>query len=134
MLKQITGAEDHHALIPNRESAIDLIPTPFASDTGQPLQIKLNVPLKTPTQILHDLVTHTVEPVNNQKAMVEFELLQEEDDDESTAGNFRAVAMEADLSPRVGEKTGKKSRKQVQQKDSQQPKRILPRRAASQTK
>ncbi|XP_075098971.1 uncharacterized protein LOC107793393 [Nicotiana tabacum] len=36
---------------------------------------------------------------------MDFEQVQEEDDDESTVGNFREVAMKADLSPRVGGKS-----------------------------
>lgn len=59
---------------------------------------------------------------------------EEEGEDESTTGNFKALAREANLSPIVGDKSGKKERKQAQNKVVYQPKRILPIRAASQSK
>lgn len=101
--------------------------------TGQPLNIKLNIPLKSPMQVLHDLVTHNVTPVENQHAIGDNEKSEEADDDELTAGNFKAVARMADLSPRAGDNSGKKGRKQGQNKEVHQPKRILPRKAASQS-
>lgn len=96
------------------------------------MQLQISVPLKTPLQTLHDIVTHNVTPVD--KVAIEQQLLEEEGDDESTAGNFREVAREANLSPVSSAKTAKKTRKQIQNREPVKPTRILPRRAASQNK
>lgn len=55
---------------------------------------------------------------------------EEEDDDESTIENFKGVMREGDVSPTTATKSGKKGKKN-QPKESVQPTRILPRRAAS---
>lgn len=62
------------------------------------------------------------------------ELLQDDGDDESTAGNFKVVARERYLSPRITEKHGNKGKKQTENKEQQPPTRILPKRAASTTR
>ncbi|OIT30573.1 hypothetical protein A4A49_12600 [Nicotiana attenuata] len=112
---------------------IETSPMACASGTGQPMQIQLNIPIKSPIQVLHDLVTHNVTPMEIQ-AVGDQEQFEEESDDESTAGNFKAIARDVDLSPRAGDKGGKKTRKQGENKENPQPKIILPKRAASQTK
>lgn len=36
----------------------EALPMACSSGTGSPLQIKVNMPLKSPNQILHDLITY----------------------------------------------------------------------------
>lgn len=74
-----------HAIVPQEVGSIEPSPTACASGTGQPMQIQLNIPLKFPIQVLHDIVTHNVTPVEIQQTMVEHKQFEEEDDDESTA-------------------------------------------------
>lgn len=87
------------------------MPLACASASNQIIQLRVNVPLKSPLQTLHDLVTHNVAPVDI--AFMEQQQLEEEGDDESTAGSFRQVAREVDLSPRTSAKGGKKTKKQT---------------------
>lgn len=61
-----------------------------ASGIDQLMQLQLNVPLKTPIQTLHDLVTHNVAPV--EITLMEQQQLDEGRDYVSTAGNFKQVA------------------------------------------
>ncbi|OIS97070.1 hypothetical protein A4A49_00208 [Nicotiana attenuata] len=72
--------------------------------TGQTMQLQLNVPLKTPLQTMHDSVTHNVTPLEIQKALINQQQFEEEGDNESTLGNFKQVAREADLLPRASAK------------------------------
>ncbi|OIS98263.1 hypothetical protein A4A49_06524 [Nicotiana attenuata] len=114
MLQQSLGTGDHcemvmkennvdqHDLVPH--GTIEASPLASASRTGQPMQIQLNVPLKSHTQVLHDLVTHNIIPIETQ-ALGDQEQFQEEGDEQTTAENFKAVARDADLSPRDGDKS-----------------------------
>lgn len=65
--------------------------------------------------------------------MVEQRQFEDKGIDKSTIGNFKDVAREADLSPRFNEKSGKKGKKQAQNRETLQPKRIFPKRATSTT-
>lgn len=121
--------EIDHELLPKDPGAIE--PMACVSAIDQIMQLQLNVPLKSPLKTLHDLVTHNMELVDI--ALIEQHQLEEERDGESTAGNFREVTREGDLSPRTSARGGKKAKKQTQNKELVQPTRILPRRAASQT-
>lgn len=94
-------------------------------------QIKVNVPLKTPNQVLHDLITHQQLLIDIQNSLVvQQNQLEEEGDDESTTENFKGVMREGDVSPTAANRSGKKGKKN-QSKEQLQPTRILPRRAAS---
>lgn len=84
--------------------------------------------------MLHELVTHTVTPGETQHVTTYQDKCGKEGEDESTVENFNTVAREAYLSPRAGDMSGKKRRKNGKLKDIPQSKRILPRRAASQNK
>nr|XP_016492705.1 PREDICTED: uncharacterized protein LOC107812184 [Nicotiana tabacum] len=77
-----------------------------ASGTGQIMQLRINVPLKTPLHTSHDLVTHNVAPVEIDKALMEQQQFEDEGDDESTAENFNKMAREVDLSRRASSKVG----------------------------
>ncbi|XP_075076572.1 uncharacterized protein LOC107832616 [Nicotiana tabacum] len=57
----------------------------------------LNVPLKTPLQHLHDLVTHNVAPIDED--LMRQNPMEDERDDESTAENFKQMDRDGDLSP-----------------------------------
>nr|XP_009794682.1 PREDICTED: uncharacterized protein LOC104241434 [Nicotiana sylvestris] len=72
------------------------------SGTDQIMQLHLNVPLKTPLQHLHDLVTHNVAP--SDEDLLRQNPMEDEGDDESTAENFKRVAREGDLSPTASAK------------------------------
>ncbi|OIT00548.1 hypothetical protein A4A49_05511 [Nicotiana attenuata] len=109
----------------------EVLPMACSSGTGSPLQIKVNVPLKSPNQVLHDLSTHQELPLEIQNSLVEQQKeFEEEGDDESTAENFKGVMREGDVSPTAANRSGKKGKKN-QSKEPLQPTRILPRRAAS---
>ncbi|OIT22801.1 hypothetical protein A4A49_31374 [Nicotiana attenuata] len=123
-----------HAIVPKVSGAIQAVPIAYALGAWQPMQIQINVPLMSPNQILPDIITHNVVPMDIQNTVLEQGQLEDEGEDESAAGNFKAVAREADLSPRVGDKSSKKEKKQGQYKEVHRPKRILPKRAVSQTK
>lgn len=102
-----------------------------ASGTGSPMQIQINVPLRTPNQVLHDIITHKELPDDIQNNLIDQQLQYKgEEDDESTVENFKAVSREGDLSPKSAGKSGRKGKKN-QPKEPSQPTRILPRRAAS---
>ncbi|XP_070050533.1 uncharacterized protein [Nicotiana tomentosiformis] len=92
-----------------------------ASGTEQNMQVQVNVPVKTPIQTIHDLVTHNVALVVIDKALMVQLYYADEEEDESTAGNFKNVAREANISPRASAKVGKKSEKQAQNKEASQP-------------
>lgn len=128
-------AKDHMGkeLVPKTTGGMKPLPMACALGTGQPLQIQLNVPLKNPFHVLHDIVTHNVTPLGMQNVMVDQMQLEEEGDDESSACNFKAIAKKVDLSPRAQARSGKKGKKQ-QKKQALQPIRILPKSAVSQTK
>ncbi|OIT26889.1 hypothetical protein A4A49_24526 [Nicotiana attenuata] len=63
-----------------------------------------------------------------QNAIVEQRQFENEGDNESI-GNFKDVDKEADLSPRVNGKSGKKGKKKAQNEEAPQPTRIFPRRS-----
>ncbi|OIT39143.1 hypothetical protein A4A49_02937 [Nicotiana attenuata] len=109
----------------------EALPMAYSSGTGSPLQIKVNVPLKSPNQVLHDLITHQELPLEIQNSLVEQQKeFEEEGDDESTVENFKGVMREGDVSPTAANRSWKKGKKN-QSKEPLQPTRILPRRAAS---
>lgn len=92
-----------------------------ASETWQPMQLQINVPLKIPNQIFHDVITHNVTHVDIQNALVEQKKFEKEGDGKLTDGNFKAVAREGDLSPGATIKNSKKGKKQTQDKEVSQP-------------
>lgn len=49
----------------------ETLPMACASGTGSPMQIQINVTLKSPNQILHDIITHNEMPVDIQNALVD---------------------------------------------------------------
>ncbi|OIT18773.1 hypothetical protein A4A49_55617, partial [Nicotiana attenuata] len=116
-----------HALVTNEIAALPMV---SSSGTGSPLQIKVNIPLKSPNQMLHDIITHQELPIEIQTAVDQQNQLEEEGDDESTAENFKDVMREGDVSPTAVTKSGRKGKKN-QPKEPVQPTRILPKRAAS---
>ncbi|OIT03738.1 hypothetical protein A4A49_27256 [Nicotiana attenuata] len=61
-MKETNGEQHQHVIIPQAAYTIDPSPRACAFGTGQPMQLQLNVPLKTPIQVLHDLVTQNVTP------------------------------------------------------------------------
>ncbi|OIS99687.1 hypothetical protein A4A49_25797 [Nicotiana attenuata] len=117
---------DEHAIVPRASEEIEEVPMEYGTD--QIMQLQLNVPLKTPLQHLHDLVTHNVAPIDED--LMRQNPMEDEGDDESTEENFKQVARDGDLSPTASAKGGKKTKKN-QNKESQQPLRIMPRRATS---
>ncbi|OIT37560.1 hypothetical protein A4A49_58786 [Nicotiana attenuata] len=111
----------------------DVLPMACSFGTGSPLQIKVDLPLRSPSQVLHDIITHQELPLDIQNSMVDKQKqYEEEDDDESTVENFKGVMREGDVSPAAATKSGKKGKKN-QPKEPVQPTRILPKRAASGT-
>ncbi|OIT26890.1 hypothetical protein A4A49_24527 [Nicotiana attenuata] len=120
---------DEQAIVPRASGEIEAVP--MESGTDQIMQLHLNVPLKTPLQHLHDLVTHNVVPIDED--LLRQNPMENEGDDESTAENFKQVAREGDLSPTASAKGGKKTKKN-QNKEPQLPSRIMPRREASLSK
>lgn len=122
------------AIIHRSSDAIELVPMACASGTGLPMQIQINVPLKSPNKVLHDIITRNGLPMDIHNALVEQQQFEDEGDDEFTARNFKVVAREGDLSPRTSANSGKKGKKQAQNKEHLQPTRIFPKRAASMTK
>ncbi|OIT18775.1 hypothetical protein A4A49_55618, partial [Nicotiana attenuata] len=97
-----------HALVTNEIAALPMV---SSSGTGSPLQIKVNIPLKSPNQMLHDIITHQELPIEIQTAVDQQNQLEEEGDDESTAENFKDVMREGDVSPTAVTKSGRKGRK-----------------------
>ncbi|OIT40507.1 hypothetical protein A4A49_06360 [Nicotiana attenuata] len=135
-IKQNKGNEQakeqfEQAIVPRAAGEVEVMPMACESGTGQIMQLHLNVPLKTPLQHLHDLVTHTVAQI--EEYILRQNPMEDEGDDESTAGNFKEVAKEANLSPTASAKGGKKTKKN-QNKEPIQPSRIMPRRATSLSK
>lgn len=102
---------DGQDIVPRELGEIETLPMACASGIGSPMQIQVNVPLKSPNQILHDIITHKELLVDIQNALIDQQQYEEEGDDESTAGNFKPVAREGDLSPRENAKSGKKGKK-----------------------
>ncbi|OIT23979.1 hypothetical protein A4A49_28030 [Nicotiana attenuata] len=51
------------AIVPRSYGEVEAVPMACESGTDQIMQLHLNVPLKTPFQHLHDLVTHNVAPI-----------------------------------------------------------------------
>ncbi|OIT20724.1 hypothetical protein A4A49_41873 [Nicotiana attenuata] len=117
-----------HAIVARESEAL---PMAWLSGNGSPLQIKVNVPLKSPNQVLHDIITHQELPLDIQNALLEQQnQFEEEGDDESTAENFKDVMREGDVSPTAATRSRRKGKKN-QPKEPLQPTRILPRRAVS---
>lgn len=113
---------------------IQPVPLECASGTGSPMHIQINVPLKSPNLVMHEIITHKELPMEIQTVQDHREQVQDEVDDESTVGNFKAIAREGDLSPRVSTRNGKKGKKQTQSKEQLPPTRILPKRVTSSTR
>ncbi|OIT03807.1 hypothetical protein A4A49_14575 [Nicotiana attenuata] len=86
---------DEHAIVKRASGEIEEVP--MESGTDQIMQLHLNVPLKTPLQYLHDLVTHNVAPIDED--LLRQNPMEDDGDDESTAENFKQVAREGDISP-----------------------------------
>ncbi|OIT35466.1 hypothetical protein A4A49_11150 [Nicotiana attenuata] len=124
--KNNSEKNDEHAIVPRASGEIEEVPMEYGTD--QIMQLQLNVPLKTPLQHLHDLVTHNVAPIDED--LMRQNPMEDEGDDESTEEKFKRVARDGDLSPTASAKGGKKTKKN-QNKESQQPLRIMPRRATS---
>ncbi|OIT03890.1 hypothetical protein A4A49_10371 [Nicotiana attenuata] len=120
---------DEHAIVPRASGEIEEVPMEYGTD--QTMQLQLNVPLKTPLQHLHDLVTHNVAPIDED--LMRQNPMEDDGDDKSTEENFKQVARDGGLSPTASAKGGKKTKKN-QNKVSQQPLRIMPRRATSLSK
>ncbi|OIT37141.1 hypothetical protein A4A49_01016 [Nicotiana attenuata] len=119
------------AIVPKKSDAIATVPMACASGTGFPTPIQINLTLKSPNQVLHDIITYKVLPEDIYNALVDQQQLEDEGDDEFTVGNFKAVARKRDLSPRISARSGKKGKKQTQAKELLPPTRIFPKRAAS---
>lgn len=49
----------------------EALPMSCSSGTGSPLQIKVNVPLKSPNQVLHDVITHEKLPLDIRNSLVD---------------------------------------------------------------
>ncbi|OIT33577.1 hypothetical protein A4A49_09466 [Nicotiana attenuata] len=125
----LTPYEPGEQAIVERES--EALPMACSSGTDSPLQIKINVPLKSPNQVLHDIITHQELPLDIHNSLVEQQnQFEEEGDDESTAENLKGVMREGDVSPTAAVRSGKKGKKN-QSKELLQPTRILPKRATS---
>ncbi|OIT38997.1 hypothetical protein A4A49_10545 [Nicotiana attenuata] len=60
-----------HAIATREPGELVTLPMACASDTGSPMQIQVNVPLKSPNQILHDIITHKELPIDMQDALVD---------------------------------------------------------------
>ncbi|XP_075087578.1 uncharacterized protein LOC142169594 [Nicotiana tabacum] len=60
---------DERAIVPRASGEIEEVP--LESGTNQIMQLHLNVPLKTPLQHLHDLVTHNVTLIDEDLELVE---------------------------------------------------------------
>ncbi|OIT02093.1 hypothetical protein A4A49_56549, partial [Nicotiana attenuata] len=118
-------------IVPRSAWEVEVVPMACESGTDQIMQLQLNVPLKKPLQHLHDLATHNVTQV--EEDILRQNPMEDEGDDESTAGNFKQVAREADLSLTTSPKGGKKTKKN-QNKEPLPPSRIVPSRAASKCK
>ncbi|OIT21327.1 hypothetical protein A4A49_34708 [Nicotiana attenuata] len=112
---------DEQEIIPRASGEIEEVPMEYGTD--QIMQLHLNVPLKTPLQHLHDLVTHNVAPINED--LMRQNPMEDEGNDESITENFKQVARAT---------TTFKKTKNNQNKEPQQPSRIMPRRAASLSK
>lgn len=95
-------------MVPHQPNVVEINPLASASGIGLPLHLQLNMPLKSPLQALHELLTHNAIPLEIQQATTDLVNYGEEEDDESTIENFKSVAREAYLSPIVGDKSGKK--------------------------
>ncbi|OIT02537.1 hypothetical protein A4A49_18734 [Nicotiana attenuata] len=128
-LENLDEIKSTKAIVLRASGEIEEVPMEYGTD--QIMQLHLNVPLKTPLQHLHDLVTHNGEPIDED--LMRQNPMEDEGDDESTAENFKQVARDGDLSPTASAKGGKKTKKN-QNKESQQPSTIMPRRAASLSK
>ncbi|OIT04544.1 hypothetical protein A4A49_08522 [Nicotiana attenuata] len=86
---------DEQAIVLRASGEIEEVPMEYGTD--QIMQLHLNVPLKTPLQHLHDLVTHNVAPIDED--LMRQNPMEDERDDESTAESFKQVARDGDLSP-----------------------------------
>lgn len=63
MIEEATGVEPQHAMVPLQPDAVEITTMVCASKNEHALDIQLNIPLKSPIQVLHELVTHNVAPV-----------------------------------------------------------------------
>ncbi|OIT25173.1 hypothetical protein A4A49_32340 [Nicotiana attenuata] len=116
-LKEVTRVSREQAIVPKASGAIKALPMACALRTRQPMQLQINVPLKSPNQLLHEIITHNVAPMDLQNVEVEQGKIKEEGEDESIAGNFKVVARDAGLSPRVTGRSGKQGKKKGQFKE-----------------
>lgn len=81
---------------------------------------------------MHDIITHNVVLMDIQNITLGKEQLDEEGEEESTSGNFKAVAREGDLSPILENKSCKKGKNQGLIKEIQLAKIVLLKRVVSQ--
>ncbi|OIS96088.1 hypothetical protein A4A49_10501 [Nicotiana attenuata] len=55
----ITPYEPAEQAIASKEiGELETLPVAYTSGTGSPMQIQINVPLRSPNQVLHDIITH----------------------------------------------------------------------------
>ncbi|OIT02225.1 hypothetical protein A4A49_13166, partial [Nicotiana attenuata] len=126
--------QDEQAIVPREIGDIEILPMACTSGDGSPMQIQINVPLKSPYKILHDIITHKKLLVDIQNGMMDKQQHEEGGDDKTTTGNFKAVAREGDLAPRANPRSRKKGKKQTQAKEPLPPTRFLSKRATSTTR
>ncbi|XP_070042663.1 uncharacterized protein [Nicotiana tomentosiformis] len=91
---------DERAIVPRESGEIEEVP--MKSGTNQIMQLHLNVPVKTPLQQLHDLVTYNVTPIDED--LLRQNPMEDEGEDESKVENFKKVVREGDLSPTASAK------------------------------
>lgn len=80
VINEAMGEQLQHAIAPQAADDIQPCSMACASETGQPLKIQFNIPLKSQIKMLHDLVTS----LEIQQAMVEQTQVDEAGDHEST--------------------------------------------------
>lgn len=62
-LNEYTKEQFEQAIIPRSVGEVEAVPMACESVPEQIVQLQLSVPLKTPLQYLHNLVTHNVAPI-----------------------------------------------------------------------
>lgn len=77
-LKETTRVSQEQVIVPKVSDAIEAIPVACALGTGQSIQIQTNIPLNSPNQKLHDIITHNLELVDSQNVVVEQGKIEEE--------------------------------------------------------
>ncbi|OIT05236.1 hypothetical protein A4A49_01709 [Nicotiana attenuata] len=62
------------AIVAREFGDLESLPVACASRTGSPMQIQFNVPLRTPNQVLHDIITHKELPDDIQHTLMDQQL------------------------------------------------------------